>query len=986
MQIQPAGIRFLQPHAVRAVLLALFGLILTLPGMEISFRNSTLFQQEKRGQKLEFDKQTPVIEFRAPESFRRAELLLEKQLPLPLFRKGILTVKLDCDPAVALENIHARIQEESGETLDFVCTTPVRDGRIHTFRIAIDPERPFSAWSGNRNRRIDFPAKFYNLALILKENASGRIRVESVIFEAELQEKQGLSAVAITLPSDQPVPLLDPRKSKRPELEFRNGGTQPFTVRAEIELSDFFERRLTRSGRLRLPPGSSPVRMALPELPARGIWKISCKLTDEKNGSVRLIERALCHLVPAGPETRPNPAFQFGICSGVSKLSDEELRNELRTAALCGAKFLRGSLEWRLIEPQPGKFDFSRVDRVLALCETNGIKPMHTLRATPAWAARDHRVWSGYPDREAWRRFVAAMAQRYAKKFTMWEIWNEPDLPTFAAFSADEYAGLVKIAAEEIHRLDPGTPVSSGGFATLSGYPGPRAAEFHRRALELCRELFDIHAYHEHGTFEDFARLVDQRFLPLRRETGCRMPWLANETSLVSVGGNERKQAEALVKKLVFAWSRGAIGYYWYDLRNDGVDPLNWEHNYGMVTREFQPKFVYGAYNTLASLLSAATFHADWSDRAEGYLYSFRIPGGRVLCGWNRGDDAEVVPVALPTGSAASVEEIDLMGNRRTIPAANGVTAIALVHTPRFWRIAGEEAQPAPLPRALSLKGPRVPGTAASGSWQVTIRNPFRVPARFRITSKSGSVTPAEVALQPGESRTSPFRFTRNDDDAIDLAAHAEGATGWTLACTVPLRRAYVPDLAGEKPLFVLNRQEQIHSSYGNDPGKVHMRWKGAQDLSGAIYLKQERDSLRLTVRVTDDVHVQRQSDPRQIWRHDSVQFRLCFPGQQGSWEIGGAESSGRALLFVWYAPQQFDPARAAKQFTLRCRRDNALVYEFTLPFTALGIDAATLRQGFRFNLIVNDDDGDGRKGWAQVAPGIGQIKDETKYPLVRFP
>lgn len=978
------AIRFSQPHAV---FLSLVGFLLAAQGMEISFRKSTLFEQEKRKQNLLFDKGIPIMEFRSPESFRRAELLLDERLPLPAFRKGVLTVKLDCDRGVAIENIHARIWDATDETLDFVCTTPVRDGRMQTWRIRVNPTAPFSAWSGNRNRRIDFPAEFYNIALILRKNAFGRIRIVSVTWDAEKEEKEGVAAVSVSIPSKHPLPLLDPRSGSRPELEFRNDGSQPLVIRVEAEISDFFHRRFSHNGRLQLPPGKRTVRMALPELPAQGIWKINCKLIDEKSGSVRLIERSLCHMIPAGPETLPNPAFQFGICSGVSKLSDEELRKELETAALCGAKYLRGCLEWRLIEPQPGKFDFSRVDRLLALCRGNGIRPMHMLCATPAWAARDHRVWIGYPDRKAWRRFVAAMAQRYAKKFTMWEIWNEPDLPTFAAFSADEYAGLVKIAAEEIRRLDPGTPISSGGFSTLSGYPGPRAAEFHRRALELCRELFDIHAYHEHGTFEDFARLVDQRFLPLRRETGCRMPWLANETSLVSVGGNERKQAEALVKKLVFAWSRGSIGYYWYDLRNDGTDPFNWEHNYGMVTREFQPKFVYGAYNTLASLLSAATFHADWSDRAAGYLYSFQIPGGRVLCGWNRGDDAEVVPVVLPAGAAATVEEIDLMGNRRAIPTANGVAAIALVHTPRFWRIAGEEAQPSPLPRALVLEGPRVLGTAVPGPWQVTIRNPFDVPARFRITSQNGSVTPAEVVLQPGESRTSQFRPARHDDDAIDLAAYVEGAAGWTLSCTVPLRRAYVPDPEGKKPLFVLNRQEQIHSSYGNDPGMVHMLWKGAQDLSAAIHLRQSDNTLRIAVHVTDDRHVQRQSDPRLIWKNDCVQFRLHFPGQQGSWEIGGAERVGRPLLFVWYAPQKFDSAEAMKQFSLQClRRNKALIYEFTLPFAALGIDAAVLREGFRFNLIVNDDDGDGRKGWAQIAPGIGQIKDETKYPLVKFP
>ena len=125
--------------------------------------------------------------------------------------------------------------------------------------------------------------------------------------------------------------------------------------------------------------------------------------------------------------------------------------------------------------------------------------------------------------------------------------------------------------------------------------------------------FFDIHCYHEHGTFEDYALLVDSRFLPLRRETGTTVPWFSNETSITSAAGSEKRQAVTLFKKLVFAWSRGAIGYSWYDLRNDGFSPTDWEHNFGMTTYDFQPKFVYGVYNTLASVLGDARFVRDWS-------------------------------------------------------------------------------------------------------------------------------------------------------------------------------------------------------------------------------------------------------------------------------------------------------------------------------------------------------------------------------------
>ena len=40
---------------------------------------------------------------------------------------------------------------------------------------------------------------------------------------------------------------------------------------------------------------------------------------------------------------------------------------------------------------------------------------------------------------------------------------------------------------------------------------------------------------------------------------------------------------------------------------------------------------------------------------------------------------------------------------------------------------------------------------------------------------------------------------------------------------------------------------------------------------------------------------------------------------------------------------------------------------------------------GFRFNLLVNDNDGEGRDGWIHIAPGIGDAKNPDKFPFIVF-
>lgn len=188
-----------------------------------------------------------------------------------------------------------------------------------------------------------------------------------------------------------------------------------------------------------------------------------------------------------------------------------------------------------------------------------------------------------------------------------------------------------------------------------------REPGYQENALRLGKGGYDIHAYHEHGDFHPhFVRMVEERFLPMRKRAGVTEPWWANETALTSSGGNEKPQAMALYKKLIYAWSRGAIGYNWYDLRNDGDDPNHGEHNYGMMTRDFYPKPVYTVYNTLTTLFGGKEFVRQL-DAGEGeWLFLFRGGEEMALAAWS--ENGGTLPVIVRT-DAASAEAVDLMNH-----------------------------------------------------------------------------------------------------------------------------------------------------------------------------------------------------------------------------------------------------------------------------------------------------------------------------------
>ena len=59
--------------------------------------------------------------------------------------------------------------------------------------------------------------------------------------------------------------------------------------------------------------------------------------------------------------------------------------------------------------------------------------------------------------------------------------------------------------------------------------------------------------------------------------------------------------------------------------------------------------------------------------------------------------------------------------------------------------------------------------------------------------------------------------------------------------------------------------------------------------------------------------------------------------------------------------------------------------YDIELPYADFGLSDAILESGLRFNLVINDNDGQMREGFMRVAPGIGERKDAASFPLIRF-
>ncbi|GAA4217754.1 sugar-binding protein [Actinocatenispora rupis] len=153
--------------------------------------------------------------------------------------------------------------------------------------------------------------------------------------------------------------------------------------------------------------------------------------------------------------------------------------------------------------------------------------------------------------------------------------------------------------------------------------------------------------------------------------------------------------------------------------------------------------------------------------------------------------------------------------------------------------------------------------------------------------------------------------------------------------------------------------------------------YAGAQDLSFDFWLSHDDDRLYLTVAVTDDVQYG-QAIGDQIWQDDGVQFAVSSgtPGEAQTWnEIGAALVGGTVSTWRWSGPATGPlPAGAAAAV----RSGTTTTYEIGVAWTDLGIDPA---DGLvSFSMLVNDNDGQGRKGYVEWGSGIGNGKDSALF------
>gem|GEM_PF-786778 len=231
---------------------------------------------------------------------------------------------------------------------------------------------------------------------------------------------------------------------------------------------------------------------------------------------VRQLERALeadafAHdwsIADPGRVHRDRIGFSHGgVYWGKGGMTEPVYERELDLVRRLGFGWIRKWSEWADVEPQPGVFDWPRLDYRVAMGKRCGLKQLGMVGFCTEWAADAPPDLEGfartkYPPRDLndLRRYVRAMVARYKDDVKYWEGWNEANvagfwnLPPSGRDRFEHYVVWQRAFHAAAKQADPDCTVLTGGFAGEAQL-AQHLVRYYEAGMKDTFDVMNIHVY-----------------------------------------------------------------------------------------------------------------------------------------------------------------------------------------------------------------------------------------------------------------------------------------------------------------------------------------------------------------------------------------------------------------------------------------------------------------------------------------------------------
>ena len=333
-----------------------------------------------------------------------------------------------------------------------------------------------------------------------------------------------------------------------------------------------------------------------------------------------------------------------------------------------GVSSVRDDIHWAEVEREQGALIMpERYDHAVDAAIRHGFQPVLIL-------CYGNPLYDGgaYPlsdkAREAYVRFAEFVASHFRGRVQRYEVWNEWNIamslpPGTPRGGPGPYVDLLRAVYPRLKAVDPKVMVIGGALSGNAVETGWLESACRAGLLDFL-DAFSFHPYcYRQG---DRARLPEEGFLKQVRDSRAVVArWQKRDTPvyLTEVGwpthegpdGSTPEEAACFLARTyllarTMPWVRGL---WWYDLRDDGTDPREREHHFGLLTLDHVPKPACAAIKGIGSFFGEARYVGAIRLGPDAAILKFQQESGASLFAmWSGVEPATHVTVATFAGAA----------------------------------------------------------------------------------------------------------------------------------------------------------------------------------------------------------------------------------------------------------------------------------------------------------------------------------------------
>ena len=392
---------------------------------------------------------------------------------------------------------------------------------------------------------------------------------------------------------------------------------------------------------------------------------------------------------------------------GVNIHTHASFPKSLDEITAAGFKVIRTNLYWHQIEKIKTAYDWHNYDKLIQKMDKAGIRPLLALSFSNPLYEPMHKITgltgnklekAAPPTHEdsirAFAKFAATAAHRYRKSNIIWEIWNEPNYKVFwvPEPNASDYANLANATCTAIKKLVPEAIVIA---PSSSGTPFDDNhiiwwKEFLEKVNLDCIDAISVHPYvwnTNKGPYINIEKYNHLRELILEYTTH-NAPIISSEFGFSSSDWNiyPKRQAALLVRNYIINLMENIPISIWYDWRDDGTNPKEREHNFGITKRNGEKKPLFYAAQTLSNYLNGYKFgkRIDNNDK-DIYLIMFKHPTKPpILVAWTVKNTPKEISISLTDIENADIEARDILGDKTKYHIKNNNIIFTISEIPQY--------------------------------------------------------------------------------------------------------------------------------------------------------------------------------------------------------------------------------------------------------------------------------------------------------------